>query len=1255
MASRNGIGVVLLAIGAVACLAGAAYWWLGPDRRWFYTDDGAVPSTLDGAVPRDVMWRPPESLGRGVNSDLDEADPEVAPSGEAVYFTRLAPGGDADLFVAVRSGDGWGEARRLPINTDDNELAPALSPDGAWLYFASDRPGSIGGFDLWRAPVAGGLVGAPEPLGPAVNSPRDDVAPAVVDGDGGPVLYFCSDRADADGEERGFDLFSSRAGSGAESWVGATRLATLSSDVDDLAPAVSPAGDFLYFSSDRPGGAGGFDLYRARLTGGGPGEPRPLGSEINTPADELEPGLAMEGFALYFASDRAGAAGRTDLYRAISREVFVSRTTRGTLADLLALLPWILSALALVLVLTLLSRLVGDVAWRGRLSTLGLMARCVLLSLVAHGALMAILAAMHVPPTSLAGPSEDGSVRVSLASSGVRASVASQMRGSPAPVQVAPAEVAPAQVSANAVPALAPSAATIEPVAAAIERDRVSASRSERSPAPRPEHSHLANEALVGVAEPSARATASLSTPRAAPARRVAERESSLAAAETEASALPDLPRRVDAGATPTERFEPAETGTLVSADRIEPGASSPRAVANDPATPSIESPAEGIQIVGESSLAFVTAPRSDPGGEEAAEPSSEIAPAIAGVVEGKGAGSPRLPGNPAPAPIGFSIARSLSRSPTDTIAPGPGLAAPATEVDDADPGLAPDLPGVETNTLSVLDSPGAAPRAGTGVEEAEVAIEVAEAFGDLLSMRPAESGVTAGVAVDLDPATRERRPGPDLFDLPRTISDAAPGGIADTPSTELPDLDPLGGLAFAIPVTESRPRITGRVVDAETGEPIPHAVVRLDQEKQADVVVDATGDGDFVVEFGAIPENAALAAAHPGYSPGAVNIARAEIERGEHVRIELTPVDPDIIAFERTPEVHHLGNDEYSGRINSQFQREAEGTRIRMPFRIPPGRLAEGVGAAELRLMTKGSQLENQVLLNGRRIGVLAESPGDGSFGEQSVSVPTGLLLPDENVLELRSVQRRNTDIDDFEFVNVRLALDPEERLASLRLSGLVVDESTGAPIEGAAVRLDRIGAAPLEATSDDTGAFVIRADDLPEYAAVVARRDGYEPTAVGVARDRIGERLLLRLTPASVRRIALEETPAVHHLGDDAYSGRVNSRFQRASEGLELSVPFEVRGAVLRRTSRVELRLLAKGLQTSPPVFVNGTPVARLEHAPADGRFGEQRIPIPLGALRPGANTVTLRSVRERADHDDYEFVNMRIVLVRDGRTAY
>jgi len=99
----------------------------------------------------------------------------------------------------------------------------------------------------------------------------------------------------------------------------AKHLSTLSSPGDDRAPVVTTHGDFLYFASTRPGGFGGFDIYRSRVSGSSPTVPQNLGSEINTSANESDPAVRMVGFHLLLNSDREGNGYA--LYSAKSRRV----------------------------------------------------------------------------------------------------------------------------------------------------------------------------------------------------------------------------------------------------------------------------------------------------------------------------------------------------------------------------------------------------------------------------------------------------------------------------------------------------------------------------------------------------------------------------------------------------------------------------------------------------------------------------------------------------------------------------------------------------------------------------------------------------------------------------------------------------------------------------------------------------------------------------------------------------------------------
>jgi outer membrane protein OmpA-like peptidoglycan-associated protein len=79
-------------------------------------------------------------------------------------------------------------------------------------------------------------------------------------------------------------------------------------------PAFSPDGNELYFSSIRPDGKGGLDLYKAtKLANGDFGNAVNMGNQINTPGNEMFPFLAPDG-KLFFASDGHAGFGKLDLF-----------------------------------------------------------------------------------------------------------------------------------------------------------------------------------------------------------------------------------------------------------------------------------------------------------------------------------------------------------------------------------------------------------------------------------------------------------------------------------------------------------------------------------------------------------------------------------------------------------------------------------------------------------------------------------------------------------------------------------------------------------------------------------------------------------------------------------------------------------------------------------------------------------------------------------------------------------------------------
>ena len=97
-------------------------------------------------------------------------------------------------------------------------------------------------------------------------------------------------------------------------WSKATELKLTHDTLSAYAhPAISPDGEWLYFTSNMPGGMGGYDIWRVRLTTSGVAGVENLGAPINTPGDEMFPTFRPNG-DLYFSSDGHEGMGGLDIY-----------------------------------------------------------------------------------------------------------------------------------------------------------------------------------------------------------------------------------------------------------------------------------------------------------------------------------------------------------------------------------------------------------------------------------------------------------------------------------------------------------------------------------------------------------------------------------------------------------------------------------------------------------------------------------------------------------------------------------------------------------------------------------------------------------------------------------------------------------------------------------------------------------------------------------------------------------------------------
>ncbi|CCH12818.1 TolB family protein [Stenotrophomonas muris] len=160
-------------------------------------------------------------------------------------------------------------------------------------------------------PVVLRIIGPAERFAPGIASTQHDEIRLTLSPDGNTALWFSRNRPGGPG---GYDIWiSHREG---DRWRPATPV-PFNTPGRDFDPAFSADGRVVYFCSDRAGGQGGDDLYRVSMGSDGRfGEPVNLGPAVNSAADEFAPMLSPDGRTLLFSSDRAGSAGGHDLYSA---------------------------------------------------------------------------------------------------------------------------------------------------------------------------------------------------------------------------------------------------------------------------------------------------------------------------------------------------------------------------------------------------------------------------------------------------------------------------------------------------------------------------------------------------------------------------------------------------------------------------------------------------------------------------------------------------------------------------------------------------------------------------------------------------------------------------------------------------------------------------------------------------------------------------------------------------------------------------
>lgn len=223
-------------------------------------DYGSYYHDMYAVSAQDGGWSTLSAVDPLLNTSAAELLLDFSVDGSVLYFTKEAatqrPVVLVDTFSVDRDIAEYPDLFESPLVTSIGDLHMRLINDQA-IIFASNREGGFGGYDLYLSVLDGANWSIPLNLGPTVNSPYDELCPYMTSD--GRHLYYSSDRVGGLG---GYDVFYQSFSPESREWGISTNLNhPINSPDDDLYFSVESSGQKGVFSSNRPGGYGGFDLY----------------------------------------------------------------------------------------------------------------------------------------------------------------------------------------------------------------------------------------------------------------------------------------------------------------------------------------------------------------------------------------------------------------------------------------------------------------------------------------------------------------------------------------------------------------------------------------------------------------------------------------------------------------------------------------------------------------------------------------------------------------------------------------------------------------------------------------------------------------------------------------------------------------------------------------------------------------------------------------------------------------------------------
>lgn len=261
------------------------------------------------------------NIGREINSEYEDYVPVLNEQENEIFFTTRRREDNLnqnvaddnkpweDIFFATKTGNTWTYAKNIgiPVNTEYHNSNLGLSADGNTLFIYMDE----GGGDIYMSERVNGVWSEPVPLPGIINSSFEEKSVSISSDE--KALYFSSNRPGGFG---GLDLYRASQDSKGE-WSNVKNLGPkINTDLDDDAPFIDYDLVTLYFSSKGHKGMGGFDVFKTTLDplGNEWSDAENLGYPINTPDNDIYFVASKDNKRAYYSSVREDGMGYTDIY-----------------------------------------------------------------------------------------------------------------------------------------------------------------------------------------------------------------------------------------------------------------------------------------------------------------------------------------------------------------------------------------------------------------------------------------------------------------------------------------------------------------------------------------------------------------------------------------------------------------------------------------------------------------------------------------------------------------------------------------------------------------------------------------------------------------------------------------------------------------------------------------------------------------------------------------------------------------------------